>query len=633
MSTRSDIPVSRVIVLEELAKSGAKLTSTQFEEVLASVNPDSPDDSIVALQSLGRAYNEVGDAAVFSREVLPAALTQSEAEVNAVDELSTVAPVGWWARFLDGVTSYSPSFDLYAFADALGSTLSSDVDTTTVATILEKSNCRLAKSELQHIEYQMAPGQPDLVLNAYRLLSDTIKNIGVISFVTTVSPILAKADKTMKKRNRVLKVVKRGSVVKVNPIVVKRDSTAGLGLVTKRGSFVGPEVVRVPSRGSFARSSTPLVNPITTKLSNSILSGARAPSPATQTDDEWYPVRHSTGDVPRRRRSTASDSARSMDSSLEKRKSYLEYLTDASSVSSRQTTVLRKRAENPADTILGTKLARQYGKIVSKGWWARFIAAAKAFYSSFDGYEFMSKLADNEEPLTDESLLLLLTQSGCPVSAIEFVELQSKVSPYPVTTQEFFTSLGSIVRSTGVRRFYYKVLPIWNNAIPVAELSFSEAISQMIAKYSGFKADTFTFITECQKLSPSFNVFKFFEAFSTVQVPMTEEKLAASFKYAGLDTTAWEYKRLSGYLLGFFNLDALRDYSSMVLAVGTKTFVSHLSELSQPTEEQGLRAGMAWVSDINDLGPKAKFDPSGFKNSMRVVDPVFNPENFVENVD
>ncbi|KAJ3060541.1 hypothetical protein HDU99_005874, partial [Rhizoclosmatium hyalinum] len=152
----------------------------------------------------------------------------------------------------------------------------------------------------------------------------------------------------------------------------------------------------------------------------------------------------------------------------------------------------------------------------------------------------------------------------------------------------------------------------------------------MIAKYSGFKANTFTFITECQKLSPSFNVFKFFEAFSTVQVPMTEEKLAASFKYAGLDTTAWEYKRLSGYLLGFFNLDALRDYSSMVLAVGTKTFVSHLSELSQPTEEQGLRAGMAWVSGINDLGPKAKFDPSGFKNSMRVVDPVFNPENFVE---
>ncbi|KAI9349010.1 hypothetical protein BDR26DRAFT_669151 [Obelidium mucronatum] len=681
MSSISDLTEDRA--LTEMSNCGANLTDAQFATVLEAVNPESPQEGLLAFKALGRAYRDSSDAQTFAREVLPAALVQtlSPEELRVLEKLQKSGPTGWWARFLDGVLSYSPSFDLVAFSNALATMPSESLDSSSIHEILSESQCRLSKSELQHIEDQMAPGQHDLVLASYKNVGAAIKEIGPGSFANIVSPILAKAEKNVKKRNRVLRIVSSsktsGDIIK--PINVRRDSvkdTPPTKVPVKRLSFAGtPEVVRTPSRGSLAPIVARPVHGIEDKGVKgkssrevkqrvpSVPEITRLPSPPTiaqelnvkpkssvvsfsQTEavvepvvtmvrtesvvslDELFPV-----DTPiTRRRSTASGSIRSMDSSIDKRRSYLEYLTDSSSISSLTgNTKMRKRVESPEDTILAMSLARKYSGIVSQGWWANFMAYAQSLHPGFDGFEFVSKLAENEAPapMGDDVLQKLLAQSGAPVTQKELEQLKSKINASPSVTSDFFTSLGPIIRNIGSRRFLYKILPIWSNADSVDEVSFSQGIDQFTANHSEFKPDAFGFITQCQKSSPVFDVTKFFDAISTIQGTVTEEKLGYCFKHAGIDAPASEYKRLTTVLLGFWSLDALRDYGSVVYSIGVPNFVASLSSLGSPSEEQCKHAGMAWISSLNEMGPKAKFDPVGFQNACRAIDPVFNLESFL----
>ncbi|KAJ3009005.1 UNVERIFIED_CONTAM: hypothetical protein HDU68_002858, partial [Siphonaria sp. JEL0065] len=693
-SSLSDVPESSIsndVVLSKLSKAGASLSDGQYSNVLAAVNPDYPQDSVKAFKILGRSYREAEDSIVFTREILPAALAQSLTleEQRVLDKLQKCAPTGWWSRFLDGVHHYSPAFDLTAFTNGVASIPSGTLNTDSVLEILAQAHCPLSKSELQHIEDQMAPGQYNLVASAYKNLGDAVREIGVVSFVSVVSPVLSKAEKSIKKRNRIIRIVSTKSsgptaakaTTEIKPTDVRRDSIKEFTSVpyrppVKRLSFAGtPEVVRTSSRGSLVpivvRPSTDESNAVKNKSSREIKQRipsvpeiTRLPSPPMTAQelnivkpkssvvsfkdaeafvepavaivrtesiaslDDLYPI----NDKPvTRRRSTASGSTRSFDSQIDKRRSFLEYLTDTSSVSSNSRGInhTRKRLESPEDTILAMSLARQYSSVVSQGWWFRVTFYIQSLYREFDSFEFISKLS-NEGPLSDDGLQAILVQAGAPVTQKEVEELKSNVNASPEIASNFLSALGPLIQSVGARRFLYKILPIWSNADTVKEISVSVGIQELTLQYPDFKPDTFTFITECQRISPSFNITKFFEAFSTVQDPLTEEKLAGVFKYAGLDAPAAEYKRLSTLLIGFWSLDALRRYGVTIYSTGVSKFVTSLSQLGiAPSQEQCNHAGMAWISSMNDIGPKAKFDPAAFVNSMRAIDPVFNLESFL----
>ncbi|KAJ3394196.1 hypothetical protein HDU84_009516 [Entophlyctis sp. JEL0112] len=705
------LDVNESLLRDALGKAGAHVSDEQLNLILTAVSPEEPSSAFLAFKTLGSAYAESSNPTVFMREVLPAVLTPDAEELEVIDTLQKTPPSGWWARFLDGVSLLSPNFDLLAFARELSEIPPNAVTSDVILRILGESNANLSSKDLESIEEEMVSGQSTLILPAYAVLAESISKAGPVSFVNIISPVLAKAEKKVQRRNRILKIVP----VKAQPpkgIVESKSSNSkktslrevlspqiATKATGKRGSFVssyaGPELMRSPSRGSYSEdprfakqksspgssgsapqrmsiSDDPRLKPKTriseinteaespeiVKPRSSVISFrdsrdgaivqpvvAMVKRASLVSVDELFPLEETRKEVTRRTSASSSLVELSMNR-VERRKSFLEYLTDNSSASSGKSKPhLRPRVESPEDTVAAHLLVLKYHDVVSRGWWAHVVSNINARSPSFDPYAFINKLGEVKGSVSDEKILAILYECGATITPDHFDEIMILISGSREKSSKLLMELPAIISSFGARRFYYKILPLWSNADNVEPLDFKvslipepeslnlhckDGVEIIHQKYSEFNPEVFAFIHECEKISPAFSIFKFLDSFSTVQKNMTEEKIHACFKFANLETSQLEEAQLMTTLLGFWDLEGLYVFAVNIRRIGVSKFLAHVGDLSTVTIDQSKHAGRIWISSINDIGPKAKFDPVGFQNSCRILDPVFSMETFLQ---
>ncbi|KAI8619020.1 hypothetical protein BC830DRAFT_848061 [Chytriomyces sp. MP71] len=312
--------------------------------------------------------------------------------------------------------------------------------------------------------------------------------------------------------------------------------------------------------------------------------------------------------------------------SVYKRKSYVEYLNDAVSVLSSSSS---QRLPAPEDTIAVMKLTSLHNSVVSREWWSRLLKLTKPY--DFDGYEFISQLSESVE-VSEDNLTELFAKAGAQLTETEFQAVMREIHPDMTTATAFLRDMSAEIRIIKPHRFYYKLLPIWSFSADVSgeSIGIHDGLARMSDRYAAFSPDLFGFITETRKLCPAFDVKKFFDACIAIQGEASEENLGLCFKYAGIDSSPSEYRRLTTVLLGFWDLHAFGDFLKLLRAIGVSSFISQFIEISYPTVEQCKFSGLAWLSSLMELGPNVRFDPVMFQTECRAIHPVFTIEPFLE---
>ncbi|KAI8618553.1 hypothetical protein BC830DRAFT_1108302, partial [Chytriomyces sp. MP71] len=413
-----------------------------------------------------------------------------------------------------------------------------------------------------------------------------------------------------------------------NKYVSPRTPVVGSGSSSPRNSLSGRGRSQrnsvghgSPRKGSSASSSGANINDVrstiatvSTSASYTSVVASKPPFILPKPDEsEVKPVSENVSKRPSHV-SLSGKSIKSVDSAGY-RKGFVESLHDSASMDSTG----MPRVLSPEDCIVAIKLLKLFPR--RNLIWSRFATLLDTLYPDFNGYEFICKVNDTEDQISDTSIKSFLKASGAPLSDTEFdrIKLESGISA------EFLTLLQPWIRSAAPRRFYFKILSIWVKAEDLEKTSFEDGLAQIISGCPSFHPNLFGFLTGCEHRHPSFSMLKFLDAFSSFQTLTTTEMIVSCFKYAGvLNVSFDDCRTLLFTLFGFWDLEDLSKVSKTIRSVGVKNFLQNLAHSLKATEAQARHSAMAWISSIAELGPNAHFQLEPFENACKQFYSDFN---------
>ncbi|KAJ1562852.1 hypothetical protein HK405_006963 [Cladochytrium tenue] len=399
----------------------------------------------------------------------------------------------------------------------------------------------------------------------------------------------------------------------------------------------GPTVTSISKVSVGAGSSSNVKGEPSISVVNPVVSGIRASRTLSTSDSDAGPL-------------SPEESGSEVSSASEKmRRSFMQtlvqnvegpsatgYVPAATLTRVRKTSRSHARPESfsPEHQTAASKFILSTRGIARDGWWTRLVETVTKAFPEFNPEMFVTRLSSTRGPVTNESLVQTFKDSGANITPAQYLEIQQDVATSPENSVIVFNALANSTKDLGPSVFYHAVLPIaLKSNLIVEELDLNEALKRITLKRPEAKFDLFGFLNECQLLSPSFDITSFLEALSSTDEPITDEKILANLKFAGLDVSVEEAHRLLTILFGSYDFDWIWDWVLTLRQVGVFELLLGFPDVSEdhrPTQEQVVHSCRAFVTSVYDMGPRSKFDFSSFQNACRGLNPAFNVETFLQ---
>ncbi|TPX72456.1 hypothetical protein CcCBS67573_g05872 [Chytriomyces confervae] len=567
-----DIFTTERSILKDLNDCGATLSENDISDALSSVSDD-PEEALAAFKSLGIAYSEAGDPVLFMREILPASLHPTREEKKIIRRLQGSAPPGWWSRFLSGIRSYTPLFDLPEFIIRLSRENPNNLDSAAVQRLLAKSKAPLSKIELRHIEDQLAPGQLAVAIEAYRSLARCIQEIGTPSFIGVILPIMNRNEGSKAKKQR---GVKPSEQIATN--IVEVLSKPEPPVLIHKNTDTAQEEVRKVEEKSVAQTppATPLPTPVLKSHSTSetdLMDAYNLLLQVAPTGWLYYMMSYLSNVAP------SFDLAKFC-FSLSEIPYYVELshplikkelsnaganLTDAqyrelcasinqqhpsdslavfeaiSAVSSQigpetfMSKLIPRLCHLSVEETLWVKKIR--GSAPGE-WWPRFLKKIGEYSPEFNLQLFVTKLG--ELPLsmiTEESILKSLNASNSTLSVTQFHHVKEAIVPgKPLVAIGAFKTMADAVHKLGIQQVSRCILPalgMW-----VAERK-PEAVTVAMLKNAAEEGWFTRFLRKAAEIAPPFNVVTFASEIASMPdgSSTNANQLGSAFTKAGMSVS------------------------------------------------------------------------------------------------
>ncbi|KAJ3226607.1 hypothetical protein HDU81_007214 [Chytriomyces hyalinus] len=585
-----DVFTTERSVLKDLNDCGATLSENDISDVLSSVSDD-PEEALAAFKSLGIAYSEAGDPLLFMREILPASLHPTREEKKIIRRLQGSAPPGWWFRFLSGIRSYTPLFDLPEFIIRLSRENANNLDSAAVQRLLAKSKAPLSKIELRHVEDQLAPGQLAVAIEAYRSLARCIQEIGTPSFIGVVLPIMYRNEGFKTKKQRGLKV---NRAIRHNPvfnfllpiqaceqiatnIVEVLSKPEPPVFIQKSTDAAQDEVVKLEEK-SMAQTppAAPLVNPILRRESTSetdLMDALNTLLQVAPTGWLYYMMTYLSNVAPSFDLAKFCFSLSEIPYHVELSHPLIK--SELGSAGANLTDAQYRELcasinqQHPSDSLAVfeaiSALSSQVGpetflsKLIPRlchlsveetlwvkkirgsapgEWWSRFLKKIGEYSPEFNLQLFVTKLG--ELPLsmiTEESILKSLNASNSTLSVAQFHHVKEAIVPgKPLVAIGAFKTMADAVHKLGIQQVSRCILPalgMW-----VAERK-PEAVTVAMLKSAAEEGWFTRFLRKAAEISPAFNVVTFASEIASMPdgSSTNANQLGSAFTRAGMSVS------------------------------------------------------------------------------------------------
>ncbi|KAJ3332807.1 hypothetical protein HDU76_012992 [Blyttiomyces sp. JEL0837] len=576
-----------------LSMNGADLTNAQFDNMMAAINPDEPKKGFNVFPAIAKTAMHIGPEAFLT--VVAPILDDDETHSENTDTATKAKKKGFFSTIIEtvsevavaGINTVTSAFPLEGHQEAVKEETEAIVDTEVVSEKVEVIETIVSeKVEITETatskpgEQTSATAQVDSVDVSS---SGAIAIMDKIDEVTKTEVVSETVVETVEKKST--DGVTKVEVSAISPsVTITEEKLEEVDVVAPLESASVGKIVSKPTetkRRSFLQT-------LVSSVEDAATVGMAAVSSA-------FPIGRSE--------------RKSQD--LSERPIYT--------------------AEN---TVAAAKLSSSISGIVAISWWTRFINSVKTLYPAFNVDIFVEKLGQ-VDVVDEETLLSIFKQSGAPLKPEQLSTALAEINTQPGLALDVFGQIARVVRKVGSSAAVKSVLPIASETNAVEEIELTDAIAYMKSKRPESNFNLFEFINECQIIAPAFDVTKFFEAI-TSSPSITEESVAAAFKFAGLDAPRSEYHRLVSILIGDFDLTWLGEWQLMFRRIGVFELLLGYGDVLQLSaaerEAQVSKATRAFVTSVYDHGPKAKFDIHNFQNTCRALNAGFQIEKFIENL-